>query len=53
MVMFLVAVINSYYQSIHILEQGGFSLFPGRDMILDPIWEPLVIAIAENTISPT
>ena len=44
-VTFPVAVINSHYQSIHILEQGGFSLFLGRDRILDPIREPMIIAI--------
>ena len=52
-VIFLVAVINSYCQSIHVLEQGGFSLFLGRNKILDPIREPLVIVIAEYTILPT
>ena len=45
-VTFLVVMINSYHQSIHILEQGGFSLFPGRDRILDLIWESLVVAVA-------
>jgi len=28
-------------------------LFPGRDRVLNPISEPLVIAIAQNTIPPT
>ena len=28
-------------------------MFPGRDRILDPIGEPLVIAMAQNTIPPT
>ena len=41
-VIFAVAVINSHYQSIHILEQDGF---------LDLIWKILVIAVAQNTIS--
>ena len=36
-VMFLVVVIDSYCQSIYILEQGGFSLFPDRNRILDLI----------------
>ena len=53
MITFSVAVINSHYQSIYVLKQDGFSLFPGRNKILDPIGEPLVIAIAEHTISPT
>ena len=35
MVIFLVAVIDNHYQSIHILEQDGFSLFLDRDRILD------------------
>ena len=51
-VTFLVVVIDSYYQSIYVLEQGGFYLFPDRDRILDLIGEPLVIAIAEHTIPP-
>ena len=51
--MFLVAVINSYCQSIYVLEQGGLFLFLDRNRILDPIREPLVIAIAEYTILPT
>jgi len=49
-VIFPVAVINSYYQSIHVLEQGRFFLFPDRDRILNLIGEPLVIAMAEYTI---
>jgi len=52
-VMFPVMVIDSHCQSIHVLEQGGFSLFLGRDRVLDLIWEPLVIAMAQNTIPPT
>ena len=52
-VIFTVVVIDSYRQSIYVLEQGGFSLFLDRDRILDPIGEPLVIAIAEHTIPPT
>jgi len=28
-------------------------LFPGRDGVLDPIGEPMVIAMAQNTIPPT
>jgi len=52
-VMFLVAVIDSHCQSIYILEWGGFSLFLGRDKILDPIWESLIIAMAQHTILPT
>ena len=32
---------------------GSFSLFPGGNGILDPIGEPLVIAMAQNTIPPT
>ena len=51
-VIFTVVVIDSYRQSIYVLEQGGFSLFLDRDRILDPIGEPLVIAIAERTIPP-
>ena len=38
---------------IYILEQGGFSLFLGGDRILDPIGEPLVITMAQNTIPST
>jgi len=49
-VMFPVVVINSHHQSIYVLEQDGFFLFLGRNRILDPIGEPLVIAIAEYTI---
>ena len=49
-VMFPVVVINSHHQSIYILEQDGFFLFLGRNRILDPIGEPLVIATAEYTI---
>ena len=45
-VMFPVVVINSYCQSIYILEQGRFSLFLGRDRILNLIWKSLVIAMA-------
>ena len=52
-VSFLVVVIDSHCYSIHILEQGGFFLFLGRDRILDLIGEPLVIAMAQNTISLT
>jgi len=52
-VTFLVAVIDSHCQSIHILEQGGFFLFSDRDRILDLIWEFLVIAMAWYTIPPT
>ena len=53
MVSFPVAVIDSHHQGIHILERGGFSLFPGGNGILDPIGEPLVIEMAQNTIPPT
>ena len=53
MVIFPVTVIDSYYQSIHILERGGFFLFPDRDRILDLIGELLMIVIAKHTISPT
>ena len=49
-VMFPVAVINRHCQDIHILEQGGFFLFLGKDRILDLIGESLVIVIAQNTI---
>ena len=52
-VSFPVAVINSHRQGIHILEQGGFSLFPGGNRILNPIGEPLVVMMAQNTIPPT
>ena len=52
-VTFSVAVINSHYQSIYILEQDRFSLFSGRDRILNLIGELLVIAIAQHTILPT
>jgi len=52
-VTFPVTVIDSYYQSIHVLEQGGFSLFMDRDRILDLIRETLVIAMAKHTIPPT
>ena len=52
-VTFSVAVINSHHQSIHVLEQGGSSLFLDRDKVLDLIGEPLVIAMAQHTISPT
>ena len=45
-VMFLVAVINSHCQSIHVLERGGFSFFLGKDRVLCLIGEPLVIVIA-------
>ena len=52
---FPVAMINSHCQSVHVLERGGFSLFPGKDRILNLIWEPLVMVIvmAQNTILPT
>ena len=40
-------------KSIHILEQGGFSLFLDRDGILDLIGKSLVIVMAEHTIPPT
>ena len=52
-VIFLVAVINSYYQSVHVLEQDRFSLFLGRDRILNLTGKPLVIVMAQNTILPT
>ena len=52
-VMFPVVIINSYCQSIHVLERGGFFLFLGRDKILDLIGESLVIAVVEYTIPPT
>ena len=52
-VIFPVVVINSHCQSIHILEQNGFSLFSDRDMVLNPIWEFLVIEIAQHTILST
>jgi len=38
-------MIDSHCQSIHVLEQGRFSLFPGKDRILD--------LMAEYTIPPT
>ena len=44
-VMFPVAIINSYCQSIHILKQGGFSLFPDRDRILNLIRKTLIIVV--------
>ena len=50
--MFLVVVINSYYESIYILEQDRFFLYPDRDSVLNLIKEPLVIAVAYNTIPP-
>jgi len=53
MVTFPVVVINSHCQGIHVLEQGRFSLFPGRDKVLELIGEPLVIVMAQNTIFPT
>ena len=53
MVTFPVVVINSHHQSIHVLEQGGSSLFLDRDKILDLIGEHLIIAMAQHTISPT
>jgi len=52
-VIFPVVMINSYCQSIHILKQGGFFLFSGRDGILNLIGETLVIAVAKNTILST
>jgi len=52
-VAFLIAMINGYCQSIHILEQGRFSLFLGGNRILDPIGKTLVIIVAQNTIPPT
>ena len=52
-VTFPVAVINSYHQSVYVLEQGGFFLFPGKDRILDLIRELLVIVMAQNTIPST
>jgi len=36
-VMFPVVVINSHCQSVHILKRDGFSLFLGRNRILDLI----------------
>ena len=42
----------THRQSVHVLEQGGFSLFLDKDRILDLIGEPLVIIIAEHTILP-
>ena len=53
MVTFPVVMINSHHQNIHVLEWGGFFLFPDRDRILDLIGEPLVIVIAKYTILPT
>jgi len=50
MVTFLVVVINSYHQSIHVLEQDRFILFLGEYKILNLIWEPLVIVVVQNTI---
>ena len=52
-VMFPVMVIDSHCQSVHILEQDGFFLFPGKDRILDLIWESMVITMAQHTISLT
>ena len=51
-VTFLVVVINSHCQSVHILEWGRFSLFPGRDRILNLIGEPMVVVVVQNTIPP-
>ena len=51
-VIFPVVVINSYHLSIYILEQDEFFLFLDGDVILDPIEEPLVVIIAQHTISP-
>ena len=45
-VTFPAVVIDSYHQSIHILEQNRFFLFLSRNRILDLIWEFLVIAVA-------
>ena len=44
-VVFPVVVIDSHYQSIHILEQGKFILFLDGDRILNPIEKTLVIAV--------
>ena len=52
MVTFPVVIIDSHCQSIHVLEQGGFSLLPSRNKILDLIGKPLVITMAEHTIFP-
>jgi len=52
-VIFSVVVIDSHCQSVHVLEQGGFSLFLGRDRILDLIGKLLVIVMAEYTIPLT
>ena len=52
-VIFLVMMINSHCQSIHVLKQGGFSLFSDRDRILDLIGKSLVIVMAKHTIPPT
>ena len=51
-VIFPVVVINSYHLSIYILEQDEFFLFLDGDGILDPIEEPLVVIMAQHTISP-
>ena len=48
--MSMTAVINFHRQNIHVLKWDEFSLFLGKDRVLDPIGEPLVIVIAEHTI---
>ena len=52
-VVFLVVMINGYHQSVYILEQSRFFLFPDGNRALYSIRKPLVIVIVQNTISPT
>jgi len=50
-VVFLILIINGYYENVHFLEQAQFSLLSSQDEVLDMIREVLIIPMTENTIS--
>ena len=48
-----VVMINSYYQSVYILEQNWLFLFLDGDGVLDLIEQTLVVLVIQYTIFPT
>jgi len=47
----LIILINDYYRSLHILEQGLLTLFLDENRILNIIRKTLIVAVIENIIS--
>ena len=53
MVIFLITMINCYYQSIYVLEKSWFFLFLDRDRVLNVIEKSLVVLVTQYPIFPT